>query len=386
MAEEEQHVAKTHAVPQQVLGVEFKLVGDLTLRQFFILAIFGFFAFLFFSLDIFFFLRILVSGTILLAGFLFALVPLQDQPLDQWLLAFFRAVYAPTRRVWIKSAEPMEFLVMEIPKVVRTVEQTVSPEESRRRLAALLSTFKEEKELNPLDIAENRFLTSIKTLARGIAVPALAPTPAPSTPLAAGAVKPGAARPAPPPPPPVIPEIKFVEVQKVERRPSLASRINFASEPVFKVQRGREQTYFTARRNIRAGRPLGPLAVAGEAVYAPVRERIIEPLLPAVPILPTIQAPTPTPISELAPTEPNVISGTVLDQRGNLLPQTLIVVKNKKGRIVRAIKTNALGKFLVSPLPNGSYNLELPKAGAIFAKIGIELTGKLVQPLEVRPS
>ena len=377
MVEEEQHVAKTHPVPQQVFGVEFKLVGDLTLRQFLILAVFGFFAFLLFSLPIFVFLRFLLAGMVFLAGILFALVPFQDQPLDRWLVAFFRAIYAPTRRVWIKSAEPMEFLVMEIPKIVRTVEQAVSPEESRRRLEALLATVKEEGTLTTLDIAENRFLESIKILSRGMLVSAPAPAVSPAIPSVTVT----------PPLPPPLPEVKFVEVQKIERRPSLASRINFASENVFKVQRGREASYFTARRNIRAGRRLGALAIAGEAVYAPVRERVIEPILPEVPVLPP-QAATPAPIStpELAPSEPNIISGTVYDQRGNLLPSALVVVKDKKGNIVRAVKANVLGKFTVSPLPNGTYTLELPKIGAIFAKIGIELIGKLVPPLEVRPS
>jgi len=146
---EEPLTTKQHAVPQQVFGVQFKLIGDLTIRQFAILAICGFFAFAFFSSGIFILFRILISGAFLLFGVAFAFVPVQDQSLDQWITAFFRAVYSPTRRMWVKSTAPAEFLVLEMPKFTRVSGPEISPEESRRRLETYLGGIREQKELNP---------------------------------------------------------------------------------------------------------------------------------------------------------------------------------------------------------------------------------------------
>ena len=80
----------------------------------------------------------------------------------------------------------------------------------------------------------------------------------------------------------------------------------------------------------------------------------------------------------------NVIAGTVFDLQGGVLDQTLVVVENEKGNVVRAIKTNELGKFVTSPLPNGRYAIKVPKTPFSFATMKIELTGKEMEELEIR--
>jgi hypothetical protein len=423
--------------------VQFKLVGDLTVRQFAILAVCGFFAFAFFSSNLFILFRILISGAFLLAGIGFAFVPIQDQPLDQWISAFFRAIYAPTRRMWAKSTAPAEFLVLEMPKFTGVTGPEISPEESRRRLETYLGAIHEQKELNPLDLAEEQYLESIRGLAQTmVASPALATAPAPvmmapPTPtltleevMAAPTVSliaPSAVE--GPPPPPSAPRQRFEEATRIVERASLASQVNFA-EPVYKVQRGRVASYFAARRNTRVGRRLTPLAIAGEMVYAPAREQVIAPELPtaptlAAPVMPSplfppapviTPEPLPVPVAPLPPaggTPPeavaiptpmapllpkpsmapaiapskagaNVITGTVFDPQGGVLDQTLIVVEDEKGNVVRAIKTNELGKFTTSPLPNGRYTIKAPKTSFSFATMKIELTGKEMEQLEIR--
>ena len=457
---EEPLTTKQHAVPQQVFGVQFKLVGDLTIRQFAILAICGFFAFAFFSSGLFIVFRIIIAGLFLLAGVGFAFVPVQDQPMDQWISAFFRAVYAPTRRMWAKSTAPAEFLVLEMPRFTRVIGPEVSPEESRRRLESYLGAIHEKKELNPLDLAEEQYLDSIRGLAQSMAItPALLAAPVPVAQSAALTLEEVMAPPivpaiAPsevegPPPPPPAPRLKFVEATKIVERASLASAVNF-NEPVYKVQRGRVASYFAARRNIRAGRRLTPLAIAGEMVYAPVREQVISPELPEAPMLaapilppptaysgvppeagtvsipmapveapeplPTPVVPLPAPIPEPEPIAPpptvpeaplipmapplpkpsaaqpitppkageNILAGTVFDPQGGVLDQTLVVIEDEKGNVVRATKTNELGKFSSSPLPNGQYVIKIPKTSFPFATMKIELTGKEMEELEIR--
>lgn len=445
---EEPLTTKQHPVPQQVFGVQFKLVGNLTVRQFGILAICGFFAYVFFVSNIFILFRLLISGAFLLFGVGFAFVPVQDQPLDQWIAAFIRAIYAPTRRIWQKSSAPAEFLVLEIPKITRVEEPGLSPEESRRRLESYLKTVREEQELSPIDLAEQKYLESIKALAQKMVAPEIPSTPPAPKPALAPApaltLEEVIAKPPAPTPAEEIeaPRLKFVEAGKFEERPSLASVVNFA-EPVYKVQRGRVASYFAARRNVRAGRRLTPLAIAGTMVYAPAREQIITPELPEAPTLaepviplppapppvepiappptpsqikeppmpkpeekippvpePKAKAPAPLPVIPMAPllpkparakpivppkTRANVIAGTVFDSKGGVLSNMLFVIKNEKGNVVRANKTNALGKFYTSPLPNGSYGIEIPRTPFSFATMKIELTGAELAEMEIRP-
>ena len=85
-------------------------------------------------------------------------------------------------------------------------------------------------------------------------------------------------------------------------------------------------------------------------------------------------------------TFPNVVTGIVKDQYGNLLAGMLITVRDHDDVPLRALKTNRLGQFAAStPLPNNTYIVEIedPKGGFIFDKAQIQLTGGLIPPLEV---
>lgn len=445
----EQRVQRQHPIPQQVLGVEFKIVGDLTLRQFGILALFGGLAFIIFNYPgINPLIKVPLAAIIFLLGIALGLLPIQDQPLDRWLAYLISTIYSPTRRVWQKIPELPEFLVIPIPKLAKPVEEGISPEEARRRLEAYIARVKEEELLSPLDLAEKQRLGFIN--------------------LELQATPPSEAKLPPPPPKPLPPRRRIEEVKK----PSLAAATTYAVEPVFKLQRGEEVTYITTLRNIRVGRRFS--TPAPEVVFAPAREKIIEPTLPSPPTLvaaapsppplpfppsppPAKAKPTPTapspPVSrseEVAPKEikppapptsgeagrqtvpgeaqpsrpkkvkpklppkrpkpppplpplgkkPNSILGTVSDEEGGIIEGALVVVKNKAGVTIRATKTNQLGQFVFSPFPNGSYTVELPKAKTPFAIIKqgeitedakqtriikVELTGTVVSPLEMKP-
>ncbi len=81
----------------------------------------------------------------------------------------------------------------------------------------------------------------------------------------------------------------------------------------------------------------------------------------------------------------NAIEGVVHDSGGGVLSQTLVVIKDAKGNVVRATRTNELGKFATASLPNGTYTLEIPKAPQPFDTIKLELTGEKVEELEIKP-
>lgn len=427
----EQQVQKQHPVPQEVLGVQFKIVGELTLRQFAILALFGGLAYGIFSLpNVNPLIKFPLAGISLLIGVGFSLVPIQDQPLDRWLANFFRTIYSPTRRVWRKSPEPLEFLIVPIPKLAKPAEEGISPEEAQQRLKEYLATVEEKEALSPVDLAEKERLEFLNLELREAATEAGLPSP--------------------PPPKLPFPKQPFpIRRSEEVRKPSLASTINYTAEPIVKVQRGEEVTYLAAIRNIKVGRRFSSTPAAG-TIFAPAKEKVIEPALPtppsiteiapppsppfkeeptppkkikpvapppkpkpkleeAVPKPPPVKIEKPAPPTEVKPPPtpappplklrpkkavpkpppppvgaPNTISGTVYDEEGKVLEGVVIAVNNQDGLTVKATKTNQLGQFSLSPLPDGNYTLELPRTKLAFDIMRVELTGERVSPLEIR--
>ena len=60
------------------------------------------------------------------------------------------------------------------------------------------------------------------------------------------------------------------------------------------------------------------------------------------------------------------------------------VIYDKEGLPVRALKTNKLGQFTGStPLPNGTYTLEVEKDNFRFDVLQIELAGDILPPLQI---
>ncbi len=96
---------RQHAIPQNILDVEFKIFTKFTLKEFAYLAIGigigGIFLYMYAKNQIPSFLAIpifIISSGI---GIFFALVPINDQPADQYIKNFVKAIQKPTRRVWL---------------------------------------------------------------------------------------------------------------------------------------------------------------------------------------------------------------------------------------------------------------------------------------------
>ena len=98
---------RQHPIPQNVLDVEFKLFTKFTLKEFTYLAIgigIG-------GLFLYFTTKGQIPGIIGIPVFVvcsslgafFALVPINDQPADKFLISYFTAIKRPTQRVWLNT-------------------------------------------------------------------------------------------------------------------------------------------------------------------------------------------------------------------------------------------------------------------------------------------
>lgn len=89
-----------HPVPQPITSYEFRLVGDMTIKQFGKLAAGVILALITYAINPPGFIKwpliVLFTGI----GFGMAFVPFEGRPLDAWIVAFFKRIYSPTLFIW----------------------------------------------------------------------------------------------------------------------------------------------------------------------------------------------------------------------------------------------------------------------------------------------
>lgn len=142
------------------MSVEFKIIGDLTLKQFFFLLIFAGLAYASFMLiDVFvikWFLVVVLAGT----GLCFAFLPLGDRGLDQWIVNFIKAMYMSNQYVYRKEEEiPNVFLYQNL-DVLRNELITLTPTTSRRKIEAYLE--QQTQPIDKLDIDEKSYILKVR--------------------------------------------------------------------------------------------------------------------------------------------------------------------------------------------------------------------------------
>jgi len=148
-----------HPVPQNITGFEFKLVGDMTIRQFVYLALgigLGYLATLLPWADIF---KWPVALTVGFTGFALAFMPIEERPLDKWFVMFFKAIYSPTQFIWKKTPQVLDWLILSQtnPPVSPPKEEIKRPE---TKLKEYLKTLPSDSKF-PLDEKEDLLLQKL---------------------------------------------------------------------------------------------------------------------------------------------------------------------------------------------------------------------------------
>lgn len=314
-----------HPVPQNIASYEFRLIGDMTLKQFAQLAAGAILGLLIYALPIsslFKWPLIIIFG---FSGFAFAFLPLNERPLSTWVLAFFKAVFTPTQFIWRKTPQKPEMFE---PIIFQTpLNKQAKYTADKKTLNQYLATLPYSENKNPLDQQEESFLKEIGNLFQ--LVHPFQPTPA---------LQPKMAFSFNPPP-----KINYQPIQD-KPKPMPSQPPKSSSSPVVLPQR--------------VGRPRKPIFEAK--------------------INPALLIPTP-------PTRPNIIVGMVLDSEGKIIDGAILEIRNTQDIPLRALKTSKLGQFLiVTPLENGMYEIETEKEGYQFDIIKIEVKGEIIQPIEIR--
>jgi hypothetical protein len=92
-----------HPVPQPISSYEFRLIGSMTLKQFAKLAACCLVALIFYALPLPAFLKWPGIVFFALLGIGLAFLPINERPLDVWIISFLKAVFSPTQYIWKKE-------------------------------------------------------------------------------------------------------------------------------------------------------------------------------------------------------------------------------------------------------------------------------------------
>ncbi len=157
---EQQSTSRQHPVPQNVMDVEFRVIGDLTIRQLMYLfagmvAVYSFYKT---GLPTFWkYIFISISGALSIAV---AFIPIQERGLDKWLVSFIKAMIAPTQMVWRKTYSPPAYFLADYAEIIKNEIITLTPAKSRNKLDEYLGQIPES--MTSLDKVESKRMEDIQ--------------------------------------------------------------------------------------------------------------------------------------------------------------------------------------------------------------------------------
>lgn len=328
-----------HPIPQQISSYQFKLVGDMTLKQFFQVAGGALVGLIIYSTGLH---PIIKWPLILIAvglGAAMAFLPFEERPLEKWIIAFFRSIYSPTIYKWKKSeAEPIYFAQ---PK---TTTPTIEASDE------YLSSVPQDKQHKSLDSAEQNFLSKFTSLWGGMGTSTKKVFPTKDT----SALEPLDMNPKP---------VKKV----IEKTPLTVPK----SKPT-NIER-------TIPKLVVEEKPK-PVDTTTEAVAERVGEGEKTEKISGKQAVFSIDAAPPNP-----PTIPNTVTGQVIDQGRKIVANAIMEIRDKDGRPVRAFKSNMAGHFIiVTSLLNGTYEIKTEKEGYRFDPVTFEAEGEIIPPIAIK--
>lgn len=399
-----------HPIPQDVTGFQFKLIGNMTVKQFgyvaagVIGAVLLYYMPLNFPLGILF--KLLFVPLFGGGGAIVAFIPIEGRPVDVMAGNFMKALVSPNQFVYIKKGRKLTFLDVQTHGETQTSNTSNTLLEAKQKKTEHLASNKERqldeilhrtqrKSQNKLDEREGAYLKLFNT-------PSAQPAPQQSVSV----------------PQPIAhaqPNITpMPNIQMVHQAPPMAAPVNpqivVNQNPQTPDEANISQQLAAARQKETLQHTPQSVALVHEKVLTlekqlidahmkksqleeevlKLRSQLQAQTAPAAPVqIPQgHSAPQVTNKANMPyiPDTPNVLVGIVRDPRGNMLPSILVEVKDKNGNPVRAFKTNALGQFAsATPLAPGIYSIQLedPKKQHIFEIIQISVNNQIMMPIEI---
>lgn len=342
-----------HPIPQQISSYQFKLVGDMTLKQFFQLAGGVIVGLVFYSTPLHPLIKWPFIFVSVLLGVALAFLPFEERPLEKWIVAFFRSIYSPTLYSWKKTDKPPVFFTedAQVPAVQNVPTSQIKTSSSQ------------------LEESEKNFLNKITSLWSVSNSTPVSNQPAPSQPTQT--IQPTAPAQNNLQNDQTIPatetSLKSESVQTVANKPidvpqQIPTIINKSAPKLVVEEKKTSVDEFT------------PKASGLDAIKLEEKEitsSTVEFSVDAAPPMP--------------PTTINTVVGQVIDQDRKIVEGAIMEIKDINGRPVRALKSNKAGHFMiVTSLSNGKYEILTEKDGYNFEPVSFETKGEIIPPIAIK--
>lgn len=381
---------ENHPIPQDITGFQFKLIGDMTLKQFAYLAGGTIFAWITISAPISLFLRLPIASLFVLFGISFAFLSIAGRPVDLMILNFLRATFSPTKYVYESPSLSLAFAPLK-----KEVEE-ISFESPQNELDKNLPAGRQER----FDFFH--MLSQMLHPQHDATVSQRPVDESYSHPYVVSVHVQGEKKEEPRHEREKDEKKEKVEANKLENQEGIlqerlkqAVQIEHQSEgtknyedahkKVLEIEKLLNETLASKQsleREIQALKK--QLEQQNKDVYTPSAA----PASVKTPNVRTIanKAQGKTAGLPTLPEFPNMIVGIIKDPRGNPIPNILVEVKDMDGNPVRAFKTNLLGQFQAStPLSNGTYTIDFEDTSGMnkFDSIKFEAKGDIILPIEI---
>lgn len=150
-----------HPIPQDVTGFQFKLIGNMTVKQFAYLASGIVFAWIFFQLPINFLIKLPICSFSVFLGVGLAFFPVSGRPMDLMIGNFIKALIRPTQFVYEKTGGQI-YYPQKTTLPLKQYKNDLNPF-PQDKLKLYLESL--DKPKNKVDEKESNFLMSVSSLA-----------------------------------------------------------------------------------------------------------------------------------------------------------------------------------------------------------------------------
>lgn len=261
-----------------------------------------------------------------LLGIALAFLPLEERPLERWIIAFFKSVYSPTIFSWKKTEKEFNYYQDE----AAVPSENILYPGGEAKLQEYLRTPSSGSLSGNLEKIESSFLSGITNIFTSIIPTAKVGEPPKSL---------------------TAPEQVPIKVAVATNIPKLVVEETASGEGV-------PQVISTTRVS-----PTSP----GQEMVAQRQVQF------------SIDAAPPSP-----PTTANTLTGQVIDQEKHIVEGAIMEIRDSMGRPVRALKSNKLGHFMVvTPLMSGKYEIITEKDGFNFEPLSFEANGTIIPPIAI---
>lgn len=369
-----------HPVPQDITGYQFHIIGNMTIKQFAEIGIGCFLGFLTYTTNLPDIIKWPVVALFVALGAGAAFVPIEERPLDHWIITFFQVMYKPTKFYWRKAMKiPDPFLYQ--PKSLATPQPyqvDLSPAR-RQRIIDYMSSI-HHPQGDPVEMAEQNRVNEIldtfsKVTAKEVQIIKQVEKPALN-----------------------------VRVRDLKSKEERKSEVVFSSAPAMSASLSKKQmaqssqiardidvptinkvqltTKQTMEADQNAPAPTAQTQAVPENQVSYMQNATSAVAAPKTESRASFNVELPFPS---LPTQPNKPVGMVLTNNNQILPGVIVEIKTPDGVPARAVKTNTLGQFFITtPLQNGNYIIEAEKDGYSFPAQDLLISGDIIQPIEIR--